>query len=234
MMLRIFLCDDERFIYETVAEMVAEYERGNDCSCELTYFPSGEELAGCGQTCDILLLDIEMPGMDGIETARRLIEGGAECKIIMLTSNIARFKEAFKIGAMRYVTKPIETRELFEALDEARNRLIGRRELTVTDNGVSYKIMEKGIIYLMADRNRTVLYTKHNDFRSSSSLRVWCAELDSRIFFHCHRSYLVNMEYVEHIMEKEVLLTTGDVLRVSRRRHQEFMQQFILYETTYR
>ncbi|MBR1741406.1 MAG: response regulator transcription factor [Lachnospiraceae bacterium] len=236
-MLNIFLCDDEEAVYDSVRDILqrdwmAQGEKG--IPYELTYFSSGEELLAHGADCDILFLDIEMPDMDGIETAGRLKKQGDDCIIIMLTGNTARFKEAFKIGALRYVTKPMEEEELLEALGDAKNRLVGKREIGIEEKGESFSVMEKDIIYLMADRNVTVLYTKGKDFRSQVPLKEWMERLDDRIFFPCHRSYLVNMAYAEHVQEKEVRLKTGERIPVSKRRYKEFLHRFISYETNYR
>lgn len=67
---------------------------------------------------DILFLDIEMPGEDGIQTGKRLRERGSECKIIMATSMAERFKEGYHIGASRFVTKPFDQEEVEEELDK--------------------------------------------------------------------------------------------------------------------
>lgn len=234
-MLRIHVCDDEKKVYESVYDILKEAAKEEFYALyELFYFPSGEELLEHGTDCDILFLDIEMPEMDGIETARWLRKKGADCIIVMLTGNTARFKEAFKIGALRYVTKPIDKEELLEALEDAKKRLVGRRELVVEEKGDSYSITEKNIIYLMADRNRTILYTKHRDFRSPLGIREWAEMLDERLFFACHRSYLVNMEYIRNLSEKEVRLKTGERIPVSRRRYKEFFHQLISYETRFR
>lgn len=231
--MKIYLCDDEKVVYDSVKQIFLKSRNERVKDYEISYFSSGEELLAQEEECDILLLDIEMPSMDGIETARRLRERKRECVIIMLTSNISRFKEAFMIGALRYVTKPIDETELFEALDEAEKHLIGRRFFQIEQNGVSYDVREKDIVYLMSDRNATCIYTNKMEFRIRISLREWGKKLDDRIFFACHRSYMVNMEYVANFSEKEVRLKTGERLPISRRSYQDFFQKFMEFEMYY-
>ncbi len=233
-MIKIFLCDDEKVVYDSVKEIILKNGKGEISDYEITFFKSGEELLKYESDCDILLLDIEMPLMDGIETARRLRERKSSCVIIMLTSNVSRFKEAFRIGALRYVTKPIDEEELFEALHEAENHLIGRRIFQIEEKGIAYSIPESDIVYLMSDRNATYIYAKHREFRSQVSLQDWKEQLDERVFYLCHRSYLVNMGYVNDFSEKEVSLETGEKIPVSRRKYQAFFQKYMEYEMKYK
>ena len=233
-MIKIFLCDDEKVVYDSVKEIILKNGKEEVTDYDLSFFSSGEELLKHETDCDILLLDIEMPLMDGIETARRLKERKSSCVIIMLTSNVSRFKEAFMIGALRYVTKPIDEEELFEALHEAENHLIGRRILQIEEKGIAHSIQESDIVYLMSNRNATCIYTKNREFRSQVSLQEWMERLDERIFFLCHRSYMVNMGHINDFSEKEASLETGERIPVSRRKYQAFFQKYMEYEMKYK
>lgn len=233
-MITISVCDDEEYIHKIIEEKVKIYSRDNDMPYELFCYSSGQELLDGNKDYDILLLDIEMPGMDGIETAQRLIEQKKECKIIMLTSNVARFKEAFKIGAQRYVTKPIDEEELFEALDEMRKRLIGKRIFTFSNRGIDYPVMEKNIMHIMADKNATIISTEKNEYRSQQTIKKWAEILDQRLFFQCHRSFLVNMGFVDDVGNGEARLKNGERIPIARRKYNDFLRAFASYDTVYR
>ena len=125
--LRIGICDDEKVINGIMETIIASYGEEKNIVTDITYYESGIALLNSHDVpnLDILFLDIDMPELDGVETAYKLNECKHHCKIVMLTSKVERFKEAFKIGAFRFVTKPIEEQEVFDAMDDVRARMIG-------------------------------------------------------------------------------------------------------------
>ena len=147
------ICDDEQHIHDIVQNMIDVYAAENGICCKLYHIFSAQELLSFDETIDFLFLDIDMPGMDGIEAAHFLNKRGIDYKIIMLTSKAERFKDAFKIGAFRFVTKPISQSELFEAVDDVREHMTGMGEVSVYRDGVKYEIVQKDILYLMAEGN---------------------------------------------------------------------------------
>jgi len=123
------ICDDERHIHGTVQKLMDNYAKQQGISYKMHHIYSAQELLSFEEEIDFLLLDIDMPKMDGIEAARILNARGINYKIVMLTSKAERFKEAFKIGAFRFVTKPILAEEFFEAVDEVRERMTGMAKI---------------------------------------------------------------------------------------------------------
>lgn len=113
--IHIAVCDDDELTHREVEEKLIEYRESRKCGYKLSHYNSAQMLLNETEEIHILLLDIDMPVMDGIEAVAALKKSGRQCNIIMLTSKRERFKDAFKIGATRFVTKPIEKDELFEA-----------------------------------------------------------------------------------------------------------------------
>lgn len=233
--LRIGICDDDSCIHVEVEKYINQYSKMNDITCVSRHFVSGKELLTFFKTdsLDILFLDIDMPEMDGIETAYQLNTQEAEYKIIMLTSKIERFKEAFKIGAFRFVTKPIQEEEVFEVICDVRNRLLGQQKFRVFRKGQEYTIFEKDIYYITMEKTSAIIYTKKYEFRSDESLLQWQKKLDERLFCRCHKAYIVNIGKIERI-EKEVTLISGERILVSRRNKTALEKLFMEYDTKYR
>lgn len=229
--LKIALCDDEKYIHEVIEKELEDYGKERGMISELVHFYSGKELLEAEQEPDILLLDIEMPEMDGIEAAKQLRAGGFEAKIIMLTSKIERFKEAFKIGAFRFVTKPLDKAELFEALDEVRERMYGQQSVKVYRNGLEFEVQQKEIMYIEAKPNNVLVYTGQADYTSPLTLKGWQEQLDTRLFFYCHRSYIINLNYVQELQKGEVLLQNGERVAVARRRYTDLLRAFMEFDT---
>jgi len=234
--LRIGICDDEKVIHEIMTKAIEEYSRKSELDCSVTCYMSGVELIDSQdiEKLDVLFLDIEMPELDGVETAYKLNRVNNHFRIIMLTSKVERFKDAFKIGAFRFVTKPIEKSEVFEALDDVRNRMFGMKMLELHRDGRVYSVLQRNIVYVMSDRTSTYVFTKKYDYRSDASLTWWENELDNRLFVRCHKSYIVNVSKIANIDKNGIQLITGERLPVARRRFAEVEQRLMEYDTKYR
>lgn len=111
-----------------------------------------------------------MPQMDGIEAAFQLREQGKECRIIILTSKRERFKDAFKIRAYRFVTKPIDLEELEEALDDARSALLGYGKVELKFEMITYKIFQYQIDYLQVRGDYVKIYVGEKICESTRAL----------------------------------------------------------------
>ena len=232
--LLIGICDDEMHIYNTVDKLLSIYAEKNNMVCHLVYYDSAKKLLEAKDKLDLLLLDIEMPEMDGIEAAFKLRDRGIEYKIVMLTAREDRYRDAFKIGAFRFVPKPIEEKELYKALDDVREHLIGSTKVTVFRDGVAYQIMQRDIVYVEADRSATLVFTKDYEYRSGETLSAWVELLDNRMFFQCHKSYIVNMGKIEEIEKSTISMVTGDKVKVSRRLRTALLNAFMTYDTSRR
>ncbi|WP_075680412.1 LytR/AlgR family response regulator transcription factor [Roseburia sp. 831b] len=135
-MLKIGICDDEQIVSEILKRKVEICLREAGVQAEITLFSQGQDLLETGEDLDILFLDIEMPEMDGIEVGKKLRQKGNDCKIIVATSMVERFKEAFYIDAFRFVTKPFEMEEIRAIGGEVELFIKGkkyRKDITLTD-----------------------------------------------------------------------------------------------------
>lgn len=227
------MCDDDERIHKRLERILDGYEVRGLCSLVRLHFYSAEELLAFKGEMDALLLDIDMPEMDGIEAAHRLNKRGNLCKIIMLTGKIERFKETFRIGAFRFVTKPIMEEELFQAIDDVRERMIGRKLISLFSNRVQVNVQQRDILYIMADGKQTFIYVQNTSYRSEKSLEQWEKELDEKMFLRTHRSYIVNMGMIE-TLGRDIILVSGERVPVSKRKRREVELVYGTYDTRYR
>lgn len=230
----IGLCDDEIHIHDKVEKLLLSYAEKNRIVCHLIHYDCACKLLEARDELDFLLLDIEMPEIDGIGAAFKLRDRGIDYKIIMLTVREDRYRDAFKIGAFRFVPKPIEEEELYKAIDDVREHLVGLTQVTVFRDGVAYRITQRDIIYVEADRSATLIFTKDFEYRSEQALAAWMEQLDCRMFFRCHKSYIVNMGKIEEIGKDTISMVTGDKIKVSRRLKTSFLNIFMTYDTSRR
>ncbi|NLK76986.1 MAG: response regulator [Clostridiales bacterium] len=107
-MIKIGICDDEKIVLSVLGTLVKQSLEELEEGGKIINFHSGEELLEEVEKLDVLFLDIEMPGLDGIEVGSQIQKRNLDCKVIMATSRQDRFKEAFKINAFRFITKPFQ------------------------------------------------------------------------------------------------------------------------------
>lgn len=173
----------------------------------------------------MLLLDVELPGINGVELAKKL---GGRSQVIYVTAYREYAVDAFDVGAVHYLVKPVVKEQLFPALDRAGERL-GQREqetLGILKNGAYERVQLSDILYCEVFDHELIIHTENGCYEYSGTLDVLERKLDGR-FFRCHRSFLVNMEHVVRQEKGAALLTSGENVMVSRRRQQEFRRKLL-------
>lgn len=231
-MFRVALCDDQACILEQLKELLETILNKRGCKYVIETFSSGEELVNQKSYFDAVFLDIEMPGLDGIQTGEILRQRNSDCKLIMATSAVERFKEAFHIGAFRFVTKPFSYKEVEEAV-------LSTLELTEKDDSIELfyqrilcRVKQKDILYVQAYNGYSEFQVGNRLFRKEESLNNIEEQLDSRFFVRIHRQYIVNMRWICKYNNGEVTIAK-EVIPVSKRKRKEFEQQYIYYDLKY-
>lgn len=232
-MVKIGICDDEQSILTMLKSLVEECLRELEEEVEIQVFDSGEKLLEEGKDLDALFLDIEMPGMDGIETGKRIQMQNSECKIIMATSRQDRFKEAFKINAFRFVTKPFQKYEVKEALNDVLQARIGMEEIEIYKERVKYTFFQKDILYIVAMDSSVEFILREGVFRKETSLKELETILDDRLFYRINKQCIVNMKHIDEY-KSGVVSIDGTKLNVSIRKKKEFEKAYIMYDVNYR
>lgn len=195
MQLKISICDDEKIICDELERKLLELNPDYSVGC----FGSGTALLASGRSSDLIFLDIEMPELDGMETARQLrLKNGNEY-IIFLTSHTEFMPEAFKVRAFRFLRKPIEDGELKEAVCEAEKEIMNNVKLAVTVRGVTELVNLSDIICFEAFGDGTYIYTKSKVFESGKPMKYWMEKAGSEHFFQIHRAYYAAFRYVRNI-----------------------------------
>lgn len=230
-MIKIGICDDEAVLHNQVKKIVSEYDFG--VVAEIIDFMSGSELLEYGEYIDILLLDICMPEMDGIEVGHLLKKQRNIGKVIMLTSLTERFQEAFEIEAYRFVIKPIEPQKLIKAIEDAIKAFVGNEMIEVYFENKKYSFQQNEITYISKHQSRTELVIGKEVFQSTWTLSEWITLLDDRMFFQIHKSHIVNLSMISKITDK-IYLISGEVLPVAKRRKNELLQKYMEYDLRYR
>lgn len=226
----IGVCDDEGFVYEEAERLLQIFSEKYQVKCSLRFFNSAKELLENGGGFDCLLLDIQMPELDGIAVARLLRKSGENYPIIMLTNREDRYKEAFEIGAFRFLTKPILQEEFFSALEAVRERNLLETEIEVYHDRSRYLLKMGEILYITSYQSHSLIYTKREEYRSEYSLKQWMELLDPKIFCKCHKSYIVNLSMIAALENGYADLINGERVEVSRREQAALRKAYMRYD----
>lgn len=185
-------------------------------------FSSGERLlewlAGHKGELDLVFLDIEMQGMNGMETARRLREADRGLQLVFVTGYSEYVYDGYSVGALGYLLKPPEIRQLEDILMRAVSVLCREAdEVFVCRSGdVSYRILRKDILYFASDRRQVKCVADGRTYTFYGKLDEVEERLSDKSFVRIHQRYLVHASWVERMSSDEVVLKGEAALPVSR------------------
>ncbi len=229
MRLNIAICDDEKVIREQIKELA---EKEMPCVCDGLY-ETGDALLAAGKQFDIVFLDIQMEGTDGIETAKRLRERDEDTILIFITGIREYVFQAFDVAAFHYLLKPIEAdkfREVFRrAGRELEKRKSKRRETVfIKTRNRSFSLEKDNILYIESRGKKVEIHTTGETIEAYASMNEMEGQLGGG-FFRCHRGYLVNMAYVAEYDSGSITLNNGEYVYLAKEKYGEFVKAYMRY-----
>lgn len=231
--MKIAICDDEKKIRQVLKERIQRIYP----EAELQFCTTGEELLALEEQPDILFLDIQMPGKDGMEIARELREEGHDIIIIFVTAIEEYVYQAFDVGAFHFLVKPFDYEKLQEVLVNAVEQLNERDYLSeevqedyimVKSDGGHVKVVLNDIIYAEVFNRKVIIHTR----RGTIAFYGRMAEFEKSLgedFFRSHRSYLIHFKYVIKYNGSSVTMKDGTNLLLSKAKFPEFVQKYLKY-----
>lgn len=175
---------------------------------------------------DLLLLDIQMPGGDGMALARQIREAGDRVPLVFVTAVADHVFEGYEVEASQYLLKPVSRTKLKECLDRAKQTATHAPKLFFETPDGGQAVFADEILYLEADAHQTRVVTATDSFLCSSSFGSLLSCLPEN--FACpHRSYCVNIAHVWQIRKYEAVLDNRSTVPVSRRRYADFSCRFL-------
>jgi len=213
----IGFCDDELSIREELVQLCKQYMKANLSNFEIITFNSGEEVIEYDKTINILFLDIQMEGINGLETAEQLRQKDESMIIVFLTGYINFMQAGYRVKAFRYLLKPVKNSEFTETLLEAIHEVKKDSRIIIGTEGEIIFLKLKEIIYIECINRYTVVRTKKKYFETLIKMNKWEDILNSGDFYRVHKSYIVNLEYIKEI-GKEIILDNEEKVEVSVRK----------------
>ena len=197
--MQIAICDDEVFMVQILEEKIKKLLP----DAVIDKYLSGDELIASGSKPDILFLDIQMPGMDGMETAKVLRQDNEDMILIFVTAAEEYVFQAFDVGAFHYLVKPFSDEKLKEVVTKAvhnikRSSRLEKDEkyIMVQTAGSHIKIFLRDIVYAEVYNRKVIIHTRSTDIEYYGKLQE-LSDMAGTDFFRTHRAYLVHFKYVE-------------------------------------
>lgn len=231
--MRIAICDDDERERSCLSRMMQEYQLSRGVNLDCFFFHNGTEFLcdGKGGKYDVVLLDILMPGVSGIQVAEELRELDKNVKIIFISSSSEFAVESYGVRAYHYLLKPLDADLFFGLLDRARSELLLRKE-----QGFVLKSRE-GVIWISFSRleyvevtNKTVAFHLVDGavYEAAAALADFEEMLLSRKeFIKTHRSYIINLGCVQIIKTNCAVTISGQNIPLSRQRRSQVQNAYI-------
>lgn len=229
---KIGICDDDAAQREYLAGIAAQWAEKRRCLIEVKQYADAENFLfeySEEKDFDILLLDIEMPGVSGIELAKTVRRENAAVQIIFVTGYYEYFGDGFDVSALHYLIKPVDAGKLLPVLDRAAGNLNHRQRcVLVSTPDADVKLSLADIIYAEAENVYVIVHTVRGNYRTRSTLAKFAQQLDET-FFKVHRSYVAGLKYIVKITRDGLTMTNGDQIPISRGLYDQIHAALIKY-----
>lgn len=226
---KIAICDDEQDQTEYISSIVSAWSRQSNCTCDIGIFNSAEAFLfeyEDNRSYDIILLDIEMKDMTGIELAKCIRKDNNRAEIIFITSHFEFIGEGYEVDALHYLIKPVSDKKLMQVLSKAAEKLLTEPpSVVISCEGETFKLYESDILYVESFLHYIVIHTKDKEYKIKENISVFASKL-SDDFYRIHRSYLVSLKHITRISRTQINIGKTE-LPLSRGKYDDINRAFI-------
>ncbi len=230
--MRIAICDDDILVSEQIECLIKTFFETKRIKCpEIIIFSSGESLLADKEANDILFLDIEMPGINGIYVGKELKKANDRIIIFIVTSYPEYLDEAMRFHVFRYLSKPLEKQRFFRNMNDAVDlyNAITVKVPVETKQGI-HTLLASSIIMIEAQGRSVTVHTTLHDFESVHTIQYWLDLLPKNCFFQTHRSFIVNFEHISDFDHSLVHLADNQFQAyLTKRKYSAFKGAYLLY-----
>lgn len=207
------------------------YSQDSGDTFQIQHFRTGAEfLAAYQPIYDIVFMDIELPGRNGMDTATALRKLDNTVTLIFVTNLVRYAAQGYDVDAMAFLLKPVSYENFSLKLQRALSRCSSRStpDLCITTSDGIRRISTSRVKYIETSGHYLIYHTTEGDFTSYGNMKDAEAVLDATQFIRCNRCYLVNMAFVRAI-RGQLLVVDGEELQISRPRRNAVMEALNLY-----
>lgn len=229
-MYRIAICEDEAVVRQEQEAICRGICDRLDLEYEITVFETGTELMAAhrgGVRFDLLLLDIVMDALSGMELARKLRGQGDDAAIVFITSNPDYAIQGYDVGALHYLMKPLDGEALGRVISADQKRRFSRGDLLVKSGTQTLRLPLNDIIYLETVGRRVKITTVSGEIETTAKLTELLEALPKEQFCRCHVGYVINLSNIQTLSRTDAVAVGGKAIPVSRAYLKEVEKAFL-------
>ncbi|MBD5394010.1 MAG: response regulator transcription factor [Lachnospiraceae bacterium] len=226
-MLQVAVCDDEVIECCDMAKRIKEIMEDMKIECIIRQFQSGRELLQALESFDIVFLDIIMQDLDGMKTAQIFRKKAFDKMLVFVSSSREYVFDAYDVEAFQYLLKPVDDKKLKRVLQKAVLKTEKRPQefIIVSRERQKVKLFLDDIYYFEIKGRVVDVHETEGIFTYYEQIGELENKLRDKGFFRCHKSYLINLKYVDLYNRQEAILENGETIVIAKRRYDEFVQE---------
>lgn len=228
--MKIAICDDDSVQLKYIFTLVQKWSSIAKDNSDIFCYSNAEELLFnyTPGNFDVLLLDIQLTGENGISLAKRIRSLNDNASIIFITAVPDYVFDGYDVGAIQYLLKPVNEKKLFECLNASRKKSASQKRIIFESDGGSTAVSADDIIFIEAFSHKTRVVLADREFFINEGISSVEKRLGNE-FYKCHRSYIVNINHIDSIKKYDAVLDNGSAVPVSRRIYNDFNSAFIAF-----
>lgn len=230
-MIHIAIVDDDEKSRRTLCDYADRYQEEYNEKLKITTFADGAEIAEEYKAeYDIIILDIQMRFMDGMRAAELIRKLDSDVILIFITNMAQYALKGYEVQAMNYLLKPVTYFAFSQEINKAVAYIKERKKAYIyvrIESGL-LRLNVEDIVYLESKKHQIIVHTTSDSFSTRDSMKNMEQMLAAYHFVRCNNCYLVNLRYVEGVVQNNVIIA-GDELQISRPRKKQFMDALADY-----
>jgi DNA-binding LytR/AlgR family response regulator len=231
--MRICLVDDDSTQLDYLKLLIEKWANKRNINTDISFYHSAEEMLfenNQSYPFDMIVLDVQMGQMNGIELARKIRRVDKNVIISFISGMADYVFEGYEVQAIRYILKPVKDKKVYELLDYvSTHRTKEKKYIIISISGEKKKINHDDIIYFESMGHYVVFHLENQEYDYKYNISELCKELSDSEFVRTHRSYVVNLKYIEKITKNECQLINNIKVPLSRNSYKAVNEKFIDY-----
>lgn len=229
----VAICDDENIFCNELRSVLLDYKTKHRLHIDIYEFATGEALLNSGKSFDMIFLDYQMPGLDGMAVARTLRRRNVACSIVFVTSYPQFILESFEVQPYRFFVKPLKPEQIVPLMNSFITHQKLLAPIIVINDGEQKIVNAKDILYLEGDGKYCIIRTATGTYNSSKTLAQVHALLPQHCFYRCHKSYVVNLYSISSFEKGIATLVNGEIAQIGRNKIAEFKRVYMQFVKDY-
>ena len=230
---RVAICDDEKSMQIMLIRLLNEYKTSRDIDIFIDRFDNGYDLLRSAKEYELIFMDYQMEGIDGIETSRLIRGTNKDCCIIFVSAYPEAAVDTYEVGTFRFIVKPINKEKLFKAIDDYLKSIDYDNLLILRTNDGTWKIKMSDIIYAEAKVKHTIIRTTKRTFEIHINLKKVQDRLPPEKFIRCHRAYVVGFAHIQSHTNNEIVFDNNERAQIGKAYTARFKAAFQNYIMRY-